>query len=91
MVRTVALLISAISMSRPAIPAEEATRYAKILNEIGSKYDFDPLYAVAMIHYESHWSPGVSSDDGEDYGLGQVRARFVGACRSDEDPVNSPS
>jgi hypothetical protein len=90
-VRTVALLVSAISMSRPAIPAEEATRYAKILNEIGSKYDFDPLYAVAMIHYESHWNPGVSSDDGEDYGLGQVRARFVGACRSDEDPVNSPS
>lgn len=91
MVRTVALLIAAISMSRPAIPKEEATRYAKILNEIGSKYDFDPLLAVAMIHYESHWLPGAASDDGEDFGLGQVRARFVGACRSDEDPIHNPS
>jgi hypothetical protein len=90
-VRTVAMLIAAISMSRPAIPKEEATRYAKILNEIGSKYDFDPLLAVAMIHHESHWIPSAASDDGEDYGLGQVRARFVGACRSDEDPVNAPS
>jgi hypothetical protein len=90
-VRTVAMLIAAISMSRPAIPKEEATRYAKILNEIGSKYDFDPLLAVAMIHHESHWIPSAASDDGEDYGLGQVRARFVSACRSDEDPVNAPS
>src|SRR4051812_48608910 len=67
LVRTVALLIAAISMSRPAIPKDEATRYAKILNEIGSKYDFDPLLAVSMIHYESRWLPGIASDDGEDY------------------------
>lgn len=78
-------------MSRPAIPKEEATRYAKVLNEIGSKYDFDPLLAVSMIHYESRWLPGAASDDGEDYGLGQVRARFVGACRGEEDPVHAPS
>jgi hypothetical protein len=85
------MLIAAISMSRPTIPKEEATRYAKILNEIGSKHDFDPLLAVAMVHYESHWLPAASSDDGEDFGLGQVRARFVGACRTDEDPIGSPS
>jgi len=78
-------------MSRPAIPKDEATRYAKILNEIGSKYDFDPLLAVSMIHYESRWLPGIASDDGEDYGLGQVRARYVGACRADEDPLHAPS
>lgn len=91
MVRTIAMLIAAITMSRPSIPKEEATRYAKVLNEIGSKHHFDPLIAVAMVHHESHWHPGVSSDDGEDYGLGQVRARYVGACRDDEDPVNAPS
>ena len=91
MVRTVAMLIAAISMSRPAIPKEEASRYAKILNEIGSKHDFDPLLAVAMVHYESHWLPGVASEDGEDFGLGQVRARFVGACRTDLDPIHAPS
>lgn len=91
MVRTIAMLVAAISMSRPAIPKEEATRYAKVLNEMGSKHSFDPLLAVAMVHYESHWMPGVASDDGEDFGLGQVRARFVGACRNDDDPVNAPS
>lgn len=91
MVRAIALLVSAISISRPGIPKDEATRYAKVLNEISSKNDIDPLIAVAMIHYESHWIPSVASEDGEDYGLGQVRARFIGACKGDEDPVNSPS
>lgn len=91
MVRAIALLVSAITMSRPTIPKEEATRYAKILNEIASKHDFDPLIAVAMIHYESRWLPSVASDDGEDFGLGQVRARFIGACKNDEDPVHNPS
>ena len=91
MVRAIALLVSAITMSRPTIPKEEATRYAKVLNEIASKHDFDPLLAVAMIHYESRWLPSVASDDGEDYGLGQVRARFIGACKDDEDPVHNPS
>ena len=91
LVRAIALLVSAITISRPGIPKEEATRYAKVLNEIASKNDFDPLLAVAMIHYESHWNPSVASDDGEDYGLGQVRARFIGACKSDEDPVGAPS
>lgn len=91
LVRAIALLVSAITMSRPTIPKEEATRYAKILNEMASKHDFDPLLAVAMIHYESRWLPSVASDDGEDYGLGQVRARFIGACKNDEDPVHNPS
>ena len=91
LVRAVALLISAITMSRPTIQKEEATRYAKILNEMGSKHDFDPLIAVAMIHYESRWLPGAASDDGEDFGLGQIRARYIGACKNDEDPVNAPS
>lgn len=91
MVRAIALLVSAITMTRPGIPKEEATRYAKVLNEISSKNDFDPLLAVAMIHYESRWIPSAASDDGEDWGLGQLRARYIGACRNDEDPVGAPS
>ena len=31
------------------------------------------------------------SADGEDFGLGQIRARWVGACRGDADPVHDPS
>lgn len=90
-IRAVSILIAAISLSRPSIPKEEAGRYAKILNEIGKTNEIDPLIAVAMVHYESHWQPGVVSSDGEDHGLGQVRARYVGACLNDEDPVNNPS
>jgi hypothetical protein len=73
------------------MPKAEATVYARTLNEVALQHDFDPLTAVAIVHFETHWLPGLVSADGEDYGLGQVRARFIGACRSDEDPVNAPS
>ncbi len=91
MVRLVHTLVAAILLSRPGMPKEEARRYAAVLNEVAKEHDFDPLLAVAIIHFESRWYPSVVSDDGEDYGLGQVRARFIGACRDDEDPLHSPS
>jgi hypothetical protein len=91
LIRLVATLVSAILLSHPGMPKEEATRYAKVLNEVGKERDFDPLLAVAIIHFETRWRPGLVSEDGEDHGLGQVRARFIGACRSDEDPLGNPS
>jgi hypothetical protein len=91
LIRLVATLVSAILLSRPGMPREEATRYAKVLNEVAKERDFDPLLAVAIIHFETHWHPSLVSPDGEDHGLGQVRARFIGACRSDEDPLGNPS
>jgi hypothetical protein len=91
LIRSVAVLIAAISLSRPGIPKEEAARYAHALNASAREYDFDPLTAVAIIHFETRWRPNLISSDGEDYGLGQVRARFLGPCRDDEDPVNAPS
>jgi hypothetical protein len=80
-----------MALSRPGIPAAEAKQYAGALNEIAAKNKFDPLLAVAMIHYETHWFPQLVSEDGEDHGLGQIRARFIGACRDDADPLHSPS
>jgi hypothetical protein len=53
--------------------------------------DWDPFTYVALVWHESRWRPGAVSRDGEDYGLGQIRARFYGACKTDEDPVNNPS
>lgn len=91
LIRPIAVLVAAMALSRPGIPAAEARRYASALNEIATQNKFDPLLAVAMIHYETHWFPQLVSDDGEDHGLGQVRARFIGACRQDEDPLNAPS
>ena len=91
MVRSIPLLVSAILMSRPAMPKAEAARYATVLNQVALEHDFDPLTAVAIIHFETRWQPSLISADGEDSGLGQVRARYLAACRDDDDPVGAPS
>ena len=91
MLRSIPILVSAILLSRPTMPPAEAQRYATVLQKEGELHDFDPFTAVAIIHYETHWRPSLVSPDGEDYGLGQIRARFVGACRQDEDPLHHPS
>ena len=91
MFRALQVIVSAILLSRPSMPLPEVRRYAHVLQEEAAKHAFDPLTVVAIVHFESRWSPGAVSPDGEDYGLGQVRARFWGACRGDADPVNDPS
>jgi len=73
------------------MPKDEAHRYAKVLAEVAAARGFDPLVAVAIVHFETQWRPSLISADGEDYGLGQVRARYAGACKDDADPVNAPS
>jgi hypothetical protein len=89
--RPIQIIVSAILLSRPTMPLAEAKRYAHVLQQEATKYVYDPLTAVAIIHFESRWYPGVVSTDGEDYGLGQIRARWFGACRTDADPVRAPS
>lgn len=91
MIRSIPVLVSAILLSHPTMPRPEATRYATVLNQVALEHDFDPLTAVAIIHFETHWRPSLISPDGEDYGLGQVRGRYLSACRADEDPVGAPS
>jgi hypothetical protein len=91
LIRPIAVIVSAILMSRPTMPRAEAERYARVLQQEAVARAFDPLTGVAIVHFESRWHSGVVSADGEDYGLGQIRARFVGACRGDADPVRDPS
>lgn len=91
MIRPLAVIVAAILMSRPTMPKAEATRYARILSAEAKEHGFDPFTGVAIVHFESRWQPWRVSADGEDWGLGQIRARFVSACRDDEDPVGSPS
>jgi hypothetical protein len=73
------------------MPRREAAMYATALNEVSKIHALDPLLLVAIVDHESHWRPSEISPDGEDYGLGQVRARFLSGCRDDEDPVGAPS
>ncbi len=89
--RPVTILLAAMELTRPGMPKAEATRYAAALNRVGLERQIDPLMAVAIVHFESHWLPGQISEDGEDYGLGQVRARYQLGCRDDVDPLNAPS
>jgi hypothetical protein len=91
MLRTLPVIVSAILLSRPTMPRTEAIRYAKAVQHEAETRDFDPFTAVAIIHFESRWKPSAVSPDGEDYGLGQVRARFTSGCRDDADPVSAPS
>ncbi len=91
MLRPLAVIMAAIYLSRPEMPLEEAERYASVLREEARQHSFDPLSVVAIVHFESGWLPHVVSANGEDFGLGQVRARFIGACRQDADPLHKPS
>jgi hypothetical protein len=91
MLRPIPVIVSAILMSRPSMPRDEAVRYARVVQEEAQARDFDPFTAVAIIHFESRWRAHAVSPDGEDYGLGQVRARFMSGCRNDPDPVRDPS
>ncbi len=79
-----------MQLSRPEIPKAEGLKYAEALNHLARESRIDPLLAVAIVHFESRWYPNRVSEDGEDYGLGQVRARYLAACRDEEDPVLAP-
>jgi hypothetical protein len=81
----------AIRFTNPEVSEADATRYATALQVEAEQHDFDPLTGVAIIHHESRFHPRAISPDGEDYGLAQVRARHIGACKKDKNPKGNPS
>lgn len=87
----IAAIAAAIGILSPTMSAPVRLSYARIVHAEAERGHVDPLAVVAVVHHESRWRPGAVSPDGEDYGLGQVRARFRQGCRFDIDPVNSPS
>jgi Transglycosylase SLT domain len=89
--RSIAAIVLAIRFAHPEVSEVDATRYAASLQVEAQEHDFDPLTGVAIIHHESRFHPRAVSPDGEDYGLAQVRARHVGACRKDKNPKGNPS
>jgi hypothetical protein len=89
--RPVWIIAAAILLSRPDVEQEDATRWAEALQREAKAHQFDPFTGVAIIAKESGWHPDVISNSGEDYGLGQIRARYIGACKNDRDPVHNPS
>lgn len=91
MFRTIATIAFAIRFGHPEVSDADANRYAAALQAEAERNDFDPLTGVAIIHRESRFTARAVSPDGEDFGLAQVRARYVGACRQDKNPRWRPS
>ena len=91
MLRPLDVIVAAILLARPDMAQDEALRHAKVLREVAREHAFDPLTGVAIIRHESGWQPQTISSNGEDYGLAQIRARYIGACKNDADPLEHPS
>jgi site-specific DNA-cytosine methylase len=91
MVRSIAVIIWALSAANPSLSAPVAKRYAKTIQVEAKRHHIDPFTLVAIFWHESGVRARAVSRDGEDYGLGQIRARFIGACAKDADPVKKPS
>ncbi len=89
--RPLDVIVAAILLARPDMADDEARRHARVLREVAREHAFDPLTGVALIRKESGWHADVVSRSGEDYGLAQIRARYIGACKNDADPLLHPS
>jgi len=84
-------ILAAIQLSQPQIEPDRAQVIAKALQHEAKEHDFDPLTGVSIIFHESGFNPRVVSENGEDYGLAQIRARYIGACKGTEDPLKRPT
>ena len=89
--RSVLTIVAAIQLSQPNIDDEQATVIARALQSEAQAHDFDPLTGVAIIKHESGFDPRAVSHSKEDYGLAQIRARYIGACKGNKDPVEHPT
>jgi hypothetical protein len=89
--RPLAAIIFAVRLAQPDVGDADAQRYAMALQQTAQQHEFDPLTGVAIIQHESRFTPEAISPNREDYGLAQIRARYVGDCRKDKDPLRRPS
>ncbi len=80
-----------MQLLQPKLEEPDAERIARALQQQAQVYDFDPLTGVSIIFHESSFRPDAVSRSGEDLGLAQIRARYIGACKADADPVKNPS
>ena len=69
----------AVRLLHPELAGAE--ELAGLLEQAAARAHVDPLALVAYVEHESRFRSRVVSRDGEDYGLGQIRARYQKACR----------
>lgn len=79
MFREIAQIILAIQLSTTSpVPASRINSWAHVIQQQAVKIDVDPVEIVAIIAHESQFHERAISQDHEDYGLMQVRARYYG-------------
>lgn len=71
-------IILALQLSAPGLNVKTNYYYAKTIYRQQVKLGVDPLDTIAIAAHESHWNQTLVSPDYEDWGLMQVRSRFVG-------------
>lgn len=86
-----AIILAALHLANPQLSKPVQRNLAHVIAVEADRAHVDPLIMIAVFWHESGVRSGAVSADGEDYGLGQIRARYIGACRNDTDPVNHPS
>jgi hypothetical protein len=91
MLRALAVIVAAIQLRHPEVSTNDAERFAKALRDQAQLHEFDPLTGVAIISHESRFNPKARSRNGEDYGLAQIRARYIDACKGTKDPLHHPT
>lgn len=70
-------ILLALQLSAPGLNDKITMNYAKVIQKQSIKKNIDPLIIISIIAHESHWNSRAISNDKNDYGLMQVRARFV--------------
>ncbi len=88
---SLAIILAALHLANPQLAKPVRHNLAHVIAVEAERAHVDPLLMIAIFWHESGVRSGAVSADGEDYGLGQIRARYIGACRHDADPLNNPS
>lgn len=79
MLRSIAFVAWALGQANPALNVVQRDAYARLVVAAAAP-DIDPLTLVAIAWHESHVR-SVSSADGKDVGIWQVRLAYSGECR----------
>lgn len=82
MIREAAVAL-ALAHLAPRMPPAQRAELAHTFHIVAEKRGLDPLDLVAIAWHESDLRAGAISPDGEDFGLMQVRGRFLAACLDD--------
>ena len=78
--RSTKQVIHALGVGNPSLSLGTKKVYAKAIRRAARKHSIDEYTLVSMYWHESNVIASRVSPDGEDFGLGQIRARYLKGC-----------